>query len=226
MRNPEAGVLPAVLAISKGASKTTAVKQMATMFSEWADADGYAAMMKANPDSWTDLRRMAVEWLNALRLNGYDAETELKNAVALAVRPLYEDVHRALPQFPSGKGDLRAMEKAARGLYRLNLVYTNLLKSVKMRDKNRHIKRTGDFLDKSNAMLRESLENPHGIRTDSRLDASADLGGDVTGFLATDEVPETVLGYRVLRTDELGESALEFFTKHPDIAGFFEKGGK
>jgi hypothetical protein len=226
MRNPETGALSAVGVISKGTSKTTAVKEMASMFSQWADADGYAAMVKANPGAWTDLRRMAVEWLNAVRINGYDPETELKNAVALARRDLYEQVHAALPQFPTGKGDQRSLEEAARGLYRLNVVHKDLLKSIKSRDKNQNIKRTGDFLDKSNKLLRESFDNPHGIRTDERLGQSADLGGDVSGFLASDEVPATVLGYKVLRTEELSEDDLKFFTDNPDVGGFFEKGGK
>lgn len=226
IRNPEAGALSAAGVISKGTSKTAAVKEMATMFSQWADADGYAAMMKANPGSWTDLRSMAVEWLNAVRLNGYDPETELKNAVSLARRDLYAKVHAALPQYPTGKGDRRALEEAARGLYRLNVVHKNLLQSIKARDKNQHIKRTGDFLDKSNNLLREAFENPHGIRTDERLGQSADLGGDVSGFLATDEVPATILGYRVVGPEDLSEGDLKFFTDHPDVAAFFEKGVK
>jgi len=48
----------------------------------------------------------------------------------------------------------------------------------------------------------------------------------VSGFLASDEVPETVLGYKVLRTEELSESDLKFFVDNPDVGGFFEKGGK
>lgn len=226
IQNPEAGVLSTATAISKGTSKTQAVKEMATMFSQWADADGYAAMMKANPESWTDLRRMAVEWLNALRLNGYDPETELSNAVALARRGLYEQVHKALPAFPSGKGDLRSMEKAARGLHRLNVVYKDLIQSINRRDKNQNIERTGDLLNMSNELLHEAFENPHGIRRDPRLGQSADMGGDVSGFLATDEIPETVLGYRVVKPEELSEEDLAFFEKNPDVAAFFEKGAK
>ena len=226
IRNPEAGALSAVGVVSKGISKTAAVKEMATMFSQWADADGYAAMVKANPGAWTDLRQMSVEWLDALRRNGYNPKTELKNARALAMRGLYEKYHAALPSYPTGKGDIRALEEVARGMYRLNLVYKALLVSIKTRDRNQNIKRTGDFLNKSNRLLRESLENPHGLRTDERLGQSADLGGDVSGFLATDETPATILGYRVIGPEELSDSDKKFFEDNPDVAAFFEKGVK
>jgi hypothetical protein len=77
----------------------------------------------------------------------------------------------------------------------------------------------------SKDMLDEAFNNPYGRKTkrDARNTQSAELGGDVSGFLASDEVPETVLGYRVLRTEELSESDLQFFTENPEAAGFFTR---
>ena len=222
-RAPEIGALSAVAPAGKGISKTRAENEMAAMFQAWGDAETYAAMAKGRPGAWTDLTAMSTEWLEALRLNGYDPETSLKNALAKARRPLYEKIHMALPAFPDGKADTRELEKAARGLYRLDFVAKNLRKSIKARDKQQHINRTGDFRDSTDALLRDAFENPYGRKADERLRRSAAGGGNVRKLLASDKVPRTVLGYRVLKTEELSESDLRFFDSNPDSPGFFDR---
>ena len=222
-RAPEIGALSAVAPAGKGISKTRAENEMAAMFQAWGDAETYAAMAKGRPGAWTDLTAMTTEWLEALRLNGYDPETSLKNALAKARRPLYEKIHMALPAFPDGKADTRELEKAARGLYRLDFVAKNLRKSIKARDKQQHINRTGDFRDSTDALLRDAFENPYGRKADERLRRSAAGGGNVRKLLATDKVPRSFMGYKVLKTEELSESDLRFFDSNPDSPGFFDR---
>ena len=40
------------------------------------------------PGAFTDLKSMVIPWLEALRLNGYDPQLELKQAIAAARAPL------------------------------------------------------------------------------------------------------------------------------------------
>ena len=223
-RTPELGALVALGPAAKGMSKTRAEKEMASMFMSWGDAETYAAMRQGKPGAWTDLTSMATEWLEALRLNGYDPETSLKNALAAARKPLYEKVHKALPAFPDGKANTADLEEAARGLYRLNYVAKNLMKSIKARDKAQHIKRAGDLGKITDELLRDAFQNPYGpAKTDKRLKQSAAGGGDVRKLLASDELPKTVLGYRV--TEPTADD-LAFFRENPESPGFFKQGAK
>jgi hypothetical protein len=222
-RNPEIGALAALGPTGKGVSKTAAEKEMARMFEAWGDAESYIAMRKGKPGAWTDLTGMATEWLEALRLNGYDPEISLKNALAAAREPLYEQIHNALPAFPDGKADTKELEAAARGLYRLDFVAKNLMKSIKARDKAQHIKRAGGLGDITDALLRDAFENPYGVKADPRLRQSAAGGGNVRKLLASDKLPRTVLGYKVLKTEELSESDLRFFDQNPSSPGFYDK---
>jgi hypothetical protein len=229
--NPEAGLLPAVSVVSKGMSQTVAARELSDLFSRWADSETVAAYLKGRQTSvadatqraWTDLNAMGISYLNAVRLNGYSPKEVLGLALQAARTPLYERAHQAMPRFPGDKGDLREMEDVARSLHRLNIMYKSFYQSIEKRDKRQHIERTGKLLDLSNELIREAFTNPYGIKTDPRLKQSADLGGDVTGFLATDEVPATVLGYKVLRTEELGPEDLKFFQENPEIAGHYDK---
>jgi hypothetical protein len=163
---------------------------------------------------------MASEWLDALRLNGYQPEETLKEAITDARKPLYEKVHKALPTFPDERVDTQALEEAARGLYRLNFIARDLLSSIKSRDKNQNIKRVGDLSEITNETLREAFSNPYGRRKGTVRDAAR--GGDVRGFLATDELPATVLGYKVVKPEELSEADLRYFKDNPQAAGHFE----
>jgi hypothetical protein len=226
VRAPEAGLFSAFGPVGKGMSKTRAEKEMAAMFMAWGDADTFAAQRMGKPGAWTDTASMAVEWLEALRLNGYPPETSLKNALTAARKPLYEKIHKALPAFAGGKADERALEEAARGMYRLDFVAKNLMASLKAKDKARHIERTGDLGKISDAALWDAFTNPYGPAKDPRLARSADRGGDVTAFLASDKVPAKILGYKVLRTEELSDDDLAFFEANPDSAGHFDMGGK
>jgi hypothetical protein len=226
-RAPEAGALSMFGPVGKGISKTRAEKEMTKLFENWADADSYAAVVKGNKGAWTDLKAMSVEWLDALRQNGYDPEVTLKQAVAAARKPLYDAVHSALPRVDGGQADVAALERAARGLNRLDYIHRDLLKSIKAKDKLQNIKRTKELSDISNQAIRESFSDPYGRgEADQRKAQSADLGGDVTAFLATDEIPASVLGYKVVPVAEISPEDQVFFNKNPSAAGFFKKGNQ
>lgn len=227
MRNPEAGAISMVGVVSKGMSRTRAVNEMAGMFSEWADATTYVARVKGRPGAWTDLKAMSTEWLEALRMNGYDAKQPLKDAIDKARKPLYEQIHNALPSGANDKGDPAAMEEAARGLLRLDYVYKNLLTSIKGKDKLQNIDRSKLGIGKlSDEMLREAFFNQNGATSDRRATQQAVKGGDVVSFLASDEIPATVLGYKVIGPDQLTPEDVQFFQENPEAAGFFDKEGK
>ena len=236
-RSPEAGIINAIMPVGKGMSKTRAEKEMARMFVEWGDSEAYAAKWKGRPGAWTDLTSMAGDWLEALRLNGYDPATSLKNALQAARKPLYERVHRALPSDPREKlsaSDRTELEAAARGLYRLDFVAKSLMKSIKARDKNQNIKRVDDLAKTTDTALRDAFTHPFGhVRKLGQPEArvkgtvrDAALGGDVRGFLATDEVPATMLGYKVLKTEELSPEDLQYFKENPEAAGHFDMNQK
>ena len=222
-RTPEAGALTALMPVGKGISKTRARKDMAKMFAEWADAKTYSARHAGRPGAWSDLQSMASEWLEALRLNGYQPEETLKDAITDAREPLYEQVHKALPTFPDERVDTQALEEAARGLYRLNFIARDLLASIKSRDKGQNIKRVGDLSEITNEALREAFSNPYGRRRGTVRDAAR--GGDVLSFLATDALPATVLGYKVVKPEELSEADLQYFKDNPQAAGHFDMAG-
>ena len=227
MRSPEAGFLNAVGPIGKGMSKTRAEKEMARMFQEWGDDDSYAGKMRGRKGAWTELQQMGDAWLEALALNGYDPKVSLKQAIAAARKPLYERVHNALPHFPGEKVDKAELEAAARGLYRLDFIAKDLLKSIKARDKRQNLKRVGKIADITDEGIRSAFLYPYGEpKTDARLKRSAELGGDVRSILASDKVPKTMLGYRVLTTEELSADDLKFFEDNPESAGHFDKGVK
>lgn len=222
-RNPEAGVVSMVGVVGKGMSRTRAVNEMSAMFKQWGDADSYVATVKGRPGAWTDLQSMSTEWLDALRINGYDPVRVLKDAIDKARQPLYEKVHNALPDQPKGEGDIKALEEAARGLIRLDYIHANLIKSIKGRDKLQHIDRSqGDLGRISDEMLREAFFNSHGATNDIRARQSAMRGGDVASFLATDDFPKTVLGYRVVGPDQISEEDRAFFAENKEAAGFFK----
>lgn len=219
-RSPEAGFLNTIMPIGKGMSKTRAEKEMAAMFKEWGDDKTYAGILKARPEAYNDLRGMAGSWLYALKLNGYDADRILKDAVAAARKPLYEKVHAALPYAPGVKPDMAALEEAANGLNRLEFTQQSLIASIKLRDKGQNIQRVGDLRATSSEALKLAFSprkfQPKGGTQD------AELGGDVRGFLATDEVPATMLGYKVLKTEELSPEDLQYFKDNPEAAGHFD----
>ena len=221
-RSPEAGAITMLGPVSKGTSKTAAEKSMAKALSNWADADSVVAIGKGRKGSWTDLASLVTEQLEALRLNGYDAKTSLKNAMSAARKPLYERVHAALPAFPSDKADTKALEEAARGLYRLDFVGRNLMKSIDAKDKAQHIRRIAEFRESSDAALREAFDNPYGIKRRSGTVNDDMLGGDVRRLLASDSLPETMLGYPVVPPDRLTFAQRMYFKANPGAAGHFE----
>jgi hypothetical protein len=222
-RAPEAGAISLFGPISKGISKTRAINDMAAEFTRWADADSYIAQRKGVKGAWTDLQSMGVEWIDALRMNGYDPKESLKEALTKARRPLYEKIHKALPVFPSDRADTQALEEAARGLYRLNYVAKDMMKSIRARDKAQHIKRTGDLSVISNEAMRDAFANPYGAAGTTR---DAAFGGDVRGLLATDEVPATMLGYAVVPQERMSETQKKYFVDNPQAAGHFEPAGR
>lgn len=164
-RNPEIGALAAIGPAGKGISKTRAEKEMAQMFMEWGEAETFVAKHKGKPGAFTDLTSMSVEWLEGLRLNGYDPKTSLKNAIAAARKPLYERIHKAMPKYPGGKADTVELEAAARGLYRLDFVGKSLLKSIKAKDKNQNIKRVDALAKSTDEALRSAFDDPYGRRS-------------------------------------------------------------
>ena len=163
-RAPEAGLLTAVGPVGKGMSKTRAEKEMAAMFKEWGDAETFIARHKGKPGAYTDLAAFATEWLEALRLNGYNPETSLKNALAEARKPLYARIHEALPRKPGMAADKWELEAAARGLYRLDFVGKNLYKSIRSRDKNQNVKRVDELARSTDEALRSAFSDPYGKR--------------------------------------------------------------
>jgi hypothetical protein len=236
-QKPEAGLLSAVGVTSKGMSKTAAIKKMAERFTEWANADSYMALLRGRPyalgskadapqQAFTDLRAMVIEEMEAIRRNGYNPQEALKDALSVARTPLYRRIHNALPAFPEGTGNLRELEEVARSLYRLDVIFKNLAASIRTNDKSQNIDRRGKTLDMTRELLREAFQNPYGRKTDPRLKQSAALGGDVSGMLATDKVPETILGYRIVPTAELTPEDLKFFKDNPEAAGHFRLTGR
>lgn len=226
MQNPETGVISTAAAVSKGVSASRARIEMTKLFTRLAGSKSYAAMMRGRQGAFTDFRHIAIDYLHALRINGYDPETEMKSAIAEARKPLYREFHKALPTHPGDKGDLRAMERVMRGLYRLNVVEKNLMTSIKGRDEVQNIVREGEFLDFSKELVREAFLNPYGVppRGGPKGTQRAELGGDVSGFLATDGIPETILDYSIVPPDGLSEEDIAFFQENPDVPGFYEKG--
>ena len=55
----------------------------------------------------------------------------------MVLTDLYRDYYAALPSREGQKPDMKRIEKAARGLHRMDFVFKNLLKSVKTRDEAR-----------------------------------------------------------------------------------------
>ena len=220
-RNPEVGILSAVGPVSKGISKTAATKEMAKIFMDWADSETFISKYRGKPGAYTDLKSMVVPYLEALRRNGYDPKEELKMAITAARTPLYEIVHNSIPRFEGGDIKTLQLEKAARGLYRLNYIWRDMLSSLKARDKKQNIKRGGDFARISNLAIRDAFLNPNGP-VDPRLTRSAARGGDVTSFLASDEVPQSVLGYAVKPVITLSDDDHAFFKNNPEVAGFYD----
>jgi hypothetical protein len=82
------------------------------------------------------------------------------------------------------------------------------------------------MLDASRELIHEAFINPYRIMHDARMTQNATLGGDVSGFLATDKLPPTVLGYRIVPVEELSPEDLQFFKDNPEAAGHFRKDGQ
>lgn len=161
-RSPEVGALAMFGPTGKGMSKTMAEREMAKMFKEWGNSESYIAKHKGVPGSYSDLTAKAVEWLHALRLNGYDPNKSLVSAISVARREQYDRIHKALPAWEHGSGNERELEAAARGLYRLNYIHSSLLDSIKGKDTAQNIDRTGVLGKKTSELIRRAFENPYG----------------------------------------------------------------
>jgi hypothetical protein len=161
-RSPEVGALAMFGPTGKGMSKTMAEREMAKMFMEWGNSESYIAKHKGVPGAFTDLTAMAVEWLHALRLNGYDPNESLKNAITMARREQYDRIHKALPAWENGNGNERELEAAARGLYRLNYIHRSLRTSIRGKDTRQNIDRSGVLGTQTSELMRRAFENPYG----------------------------------------------------------------
>lgn len=65
-------------------------------------------------------------------------------------------------------------------------------------------------------------DEPDGVHLDAK---GGDNFGTFRNFLATDEVPESIFGYPVVRDEsQYTEGDLEFFRKNPKAAGFYDLG--
>ena len=225
-RSPEAGAVSMFMPVSKGMSKTRAEKEMARVFEDWGSAEGYVANWKGRPGAWTDLKAMVTDYADALRKNGYDPETSIKNALAAARKPLYARIHQALPVAPGMPADKAEIEAAARGLYRLDFVAKNLRKSIKARDKRQNISRVDEFAKITDEALKSAFADPYGRSGRTLLGTTRDAayGGDVRGVLASDKTPGTLLGYTIVPQNQMTEAQRRYFTQNPQAAGHFETG--
>ena len=156
-RNPEAGLLVAAGPVSKGISKTRANVEMTKVFMDWADNESYIGKYHGKAGAYADLKSKVVPWLEALRLNGYDPEVELKAAISAAWASQYEKAHNALPLWTGGNVKERQLDEAARGLFRLNGIGRNFKRSLKARDKIQNIKRDSDLSKITNKAIYESF---------------------------------------------------------------------
>jgi hypothetical protein len=134
--NADAGVFNLIGPIGKGVSRSKVRDEMAKLLSAYARNDLYSKMM-SSPNYWNNVDTMLVDWMQAAEYNGHDPETVAKEAYRKVLTDLYRDYYAALPNREGQKPDMKRIEKAARGLHRMDFVFGNLMKSVKTRDEAR-----------------------------------------------------------------------------------------
>lgn len=162
-RNKDAGFLTMIGPVSKGVSASGAVDALGDVFRAYSKPS-YYDKLRESAHYWNDVPALAVDNLRAAEANGHDPDAIMRDAMRPILRDLYREVYQALPNRPGGRVDTRRLGKALAALHRVDFVYSNLLLSIKARDKRNKgkINLTKEVLQQRDQALREAFWYPNG----------------------------------------------------------------
>lgn len=247
-QKPDVGILSWFGPITSGVGYTQTMKNLTSIMEEFADSRR-ASQMFSSRSMYNDIRARVRAALDDAAMNGIDPETALNAARGQVIKKYYKQVFDALPKTPDGEADQVAIDRAFRAMYRIKFAADGLQASIRKRYSDRGIKprdipnaeknrqairqatrqlptQTDDMggnVAQTQSSINQSFLDPDGTG-DPRRDRTADLGGNVTEILASDDVPASILGFAVVMPEELAPADLAFFEEYPDAAGFYDTG--
>jgi len=224
-RNRDAGFVSMALPVQRGASKTALGKELTKQLDLWArnDRRGYAT-----GDGRGRYAKVNDVLLEARR-NGYDPAALMKSTSQELLAKYYGELFRALMKYdPSAPFDSASLNRPARAALRLGGAFDRAVASMRSRVKSSGA-RVGDAEGRAMyLMLGQAYANPNmAIEYGPEVREAANGGAALGNFLATDKIPDTIFGIKVVQTpEEYTEADLEFFREHPRAAGFYELEGE
>lgn len=210
----EAGMLVALGPVSKGTNSNAVSDAMIAKFQSWAGQTEVRGKQFRVP--FHEIVRQEIKDADA---NGYDGVALAKKALGRAAQQYYAQIYGNIQGNPSGKRDDEQIYRALVSLSRLNRGADDLSRSLKQRDQQRNIKPDQAMYQARRDTLAPMLRKVKGLPP-VELRQAAD-GGDVSGILGTDEVPEAVLGYQVIKN--LSPEDIAFFQQNPKAGGTFSE---
>lgn len=210
----EAGMLVALGPVSKGTNSNAVSDAMIAKFQSWAGQTNVRGKQFRVP--FHEIVRQEIKDADA---NGYDGVALAKKALGRAAQQYYAQIYGNIQGNPSGKRDDEQIYRALVSLSRLNRGADDLSRSLKQRDQQRNIKPDQAMYQARRDTLAPMLRKVKGLPP-IELRQAAD-GGDVSGILGTDEVPEAVLGYQVIKN--LSPEDIAFFQQNPKAGGTFSE---
>ena len=210
----EAGMLVALGPVSKGTNSNEVSDAMIYKFQSWAGQTNVRGKQFRVP--FHEIVRQEIKDADA---NGYDGVALAKKALGRAAQQYYAQIYGNIQGNPSGKRDDEQIYRALVSLSRLNRGADDLSRSLKQRDQQRNIEPDQAMYQARRDTLAPMLRKVKGLPP-VELRQAAD-GGDVSGILGTDEVPEAVLGYQVIKN--LSPEDIAFFQQNPKAGGTFSE---
>ena len=247
MRNPDAGFANFFASTSKGTSYYAATQRAQEVLKGWADKDNYRLLM-SDEKKRVNLHALLADILDDASRNGYDAEKVLNASRAAIMKDLYAKFYKALDGNDAEELGVTsrelmrlngAVEQARSSVRNRNSLYGKPADltpdqekaleeawrepEAKARKELRRIERSSKNRKPKAAEQVEALRKYLGAAegVDPRLKQSAAKGGSVHGFLDSDDVPASVLGYRVVPQHEHTEDDNSFFRSNKGIAGHY-----
>jgi len=214
----QAGFLTALGPVTKGPNKAVIMGRMEERMKGWAKHGPRSAVTRQEP-----LWKLLSDLIREADLNGYNGLDLANSSLGAAAMDFYQQAYENLPGNPSSNVDLIKAGDALDALARLGRGMDRVSASMKGRDATRGIRHSRDTW----MLRREGYDRASDITR--RRDKweywetrQAAKGGDVSGILGTDEVPDTILGYKVEMPENLKDDEKNFFSENPEAAGVFD----
>ena len=226
----DAGALSILGPVKMGTSYMAAIKEAEARLGAWAvnDRKGYqfGYTTKRNRFRSADV---VTDILKGARLNGMDGATILSEAAGIAAKPLYNRLYDLLPKEKDAKVDEAELRKVARGLRKLAIVRSNAIESLKVKLGRHNVQMTPEEKARFNQVLRGVMRDPFAWEEQRPEVQQAGKAGDgkrlMGNFLATDDVPDTLFGFKIVADEkDYTEEDRAFFREHPEAGGYYDLG--